>query len=572
MIRETIREQITEILEGLGITPAPFTVEHPADMSHGDYATNVAMVLGKSLGQNPRELAEKIAAALRAAASDDIASVEVAGPGFINVHLSNLFFERAVQNIINQGSNYGQLARLHGERTMIEYTDPNPFKQMHIGHLMANTVGEALCRIAEWNGAEVKRMVYQGDIGMHVAKAVWGMVQTRAGFPHDEDSLDVKVRFLGNAYAFGAREYEQDENAKKEIEVTNKMLFARSNHELQIYYEKGRAWSLEAFEKIYPRLGTTFDFQVLESEVAEIGKQTVLDGVAKGIFEESQGAIVYKGEKCGLHTRVFINSQGLPVYEAKELALAMIKAQLYEYDRSIVVTANEQDEYFKVVLAAMAEVFPELRAKTTHISHGMLKLPTGKMSSRTGDVIAAETLIEQVKNRVLEKIADRGFTQDAAEETAEAVAVAAIKYVILKQSPGRDIIFDLERSISFEGDSGPYLQYTAMRAKSLLTRAEAAGIAVGQAVQPEGWQVTTVEKMLDRFPEVLESAHDGLAPQHLVTYLTELAAAFNAFYAQGQIVNAADASSPYRVGITNAVLTTLTNGIAALGMRLPAQM
>jgi len=325
MIRETIRTDIQEILEGLGIEVAPFVVEHPADFANGDYSSNVAMVLGKKLGQNPRELADKIAAALRASSNDIIERIDVAGPGFINIYLSKRFFEQAVQDVINQGENYGLSGRLKGKRTIIEFTDPNPFKQFHIGHMMSNTIGEALCRLAEWNGADVKRMVYQGDIGLHVAKAVWGMVQNRAGFPQDDDTLEVKIRFLSNAYAFGAREYESDNRAKQEIEVTNKLLFDRSNHELLIYYEKGRQWSLEAFETIYPRLGTTFDFQVLESEVAEIGKQAVLDGVAKGVFEESQGAIVYHGEKHGLHTRVFINSQGLPVYEAKELALATVR-------------------------------------------------------------------------------------------------------------------------------------------------------------------------------------------------------------------------------------------------------
>lgn len=572
MIRETIKHHIIEILQGLGIEPVPFIVEHPADLSHGDYATNVALVTAKHLGQNPKELAEKIANGLRASVDDNVSMIEVAGPGFINVRLSHTFFERVVQDVINQGENFGLSARLKGEKTIIEFTDPNPFKQLHIGHLMSNTIGEALCRIAEWNGAEVKRMVYQGDIGMHVAKAVWGMIQNRAAFPHDEDPLDIKVRFLGNAYAFGAREYDNDARAKQEIEVTNKLLFDRSNHELLIYYEKGRQWSLEAFEKIYPRLGTTFDYQVLESEVAEIGKQTVLAGVQKGIFEASQGAIVYRGEKHGLHTRVFINSQGLPVYEAKELALATVKEQLYNYDRSIVITANEQDEYFKVVLAAMSEVFPELRAKTTHISHGMLKLPTGKMSSRTGDVVAAEAMIDDVKTRVLERVAQRGFTEAEADAIAEAVAIAAIKYAILKQSPGKDIVFDIEKSLSFEGDSGPYLQYTAMRTGSILRVAEEAGIPIGQAVQPEGWEVTTVEKILNRFPEVLESAHAELAPQHLVTYLTEVASAFNSFYAQHQIVKQDDPTSLYKVGITDAVHVVLVNGLAVLGIPLPEKM
>lgn len=573
-MQERLRKEIEGILSGLGLQSVPFVVEHPSDLANGDYSTNAAMLAAKNEMKNPKEIAEKIAHALSADIGDDVERIEVAGPGFINIYLSKKFFENAVRDVINQGENYGLNGSLQSQKTIIEFTDPNPFKKFHIGHMMSNTIGEALCRITEWNGAEVKRMVYQGDIGLHIAKAVWGMIQNRGGFPQDTDSLDVKIRFLSNAYAFGAKEYEVDERAKKEITVTNKMLFEKTNHELNIYYEKGRRWSLEAFELIYERLGTSFDFQILESEMAELAKATVMEGLQKKIFEESDGAIVYKGEKVGLHTRVFITSQGLPVYEAKELALADAKNQLYPYEKSIVITGNEQTEYFKVVLAAMKEIFPENEAKTTHLSHGMLRLPTGKMSSRTGDVLAAEDLIDDVKNRVIEKMSstDRDFTNEEKEKIAEDIAVGAIKYSILKQSPGRDIVFDFDKSLSFEGDSGPYLQYTAIRAKSILAKALEQGVPVSEVSQPEGWEVTDVEKILNRFPEVIRNSYNELSPQFLVKYLTDLASAFNSFYGNNQIVASDDSSSAYKVGIAQAAQIILTNGIQILGIRLPERM
>lgn len=571
-MQEKIRNDIAEILDGLGITGVPFVVEHPADLSHGDYATNVAMIAAKQVGKNPRELAEQIAKALEAIADEHVEAIEVAGPGFINIRLSHAFFEDTVRDIINQGENYGLLGRLKGEKTLIEFTDPNPFKAFHIGHMMANTVGEALCRIATWNGAEVKRAIYQGDIGLHVAMAVWGMVQRRSGFPHDEDPLEDKVRYISDSYAFGAHEYRADARAKQEIDVTNKMLYEKSNKELLIYYEKGRQWSLEAFEEIYKRLNTRFDFYFLESEVGPYGKEVVQQHIAKGVFEVSDGATIFPGEKYGLHTRVFINSLGIPTYEAKELGLAKAKAEAYPYERSIVITGNEQDGYFKVLLKAMEQVFPELAQKTTHISHGMLRLPSGKMSSRTGDVITAEDMLDDVRDVVLQKIADRDFDTETKARVADNVALAAVKYSILKQSPGKDIIFDFDKSLSFEGDSGPYLQYTATRARSLMRKAKEANIIVGEAVQPDVWEVTEVEKLLNRFPEVVAFAYDELAPQHLVTYLTELAGAFNSFYGNHQILNAEDVSSPYKVAITQAVFVTLNNGLDALGIPMPEAM
>lgn len=571
-MQERIKSVIKEIIVGLGYPEVDFVVEHPADLVNGDYSSNIAMVLGKKLGKNPSEIANEMQKGLAASFNFEIEKVEVAGPGFINFHLSNKFFEETVHDVINQGKNYGRNSRLNNQKTIIEFTDPNPFKVFHIGHMMSNFIGETLCKIFEWNGAEVKRAIYQGDIGLHVAKAVWGMIQNRAGFPHDDDPLDVKVRFLSNSYAFGAREYESDEQAKKEIEVTNKMLFDKSNHELNIYYEKGRKWSLEAFEVIYKRLGAKFDYYFLESETGVFGKGVVESNISNGIFEVSDGATVFKGERHGLHTRVFINSQGLPTYEAKELGLAKIKSETYTYDRSIVLTANEQDQYFKVILKALEETFPELAEKTTHMSHGMLKLPSGKMSSRTGDVISAESLIEDVRAKVSEKITDREYEEEIKEQVLERVALGSIKYSILKQSIGRDIIFDFDKSLSFEGDSGPYLQYTSARISSLLKKADEQGLGLVGGTQPENWETKNVEKILNRFPEVVAEACDDLAPQKIITYLTELASEFNTFYGSEQIIDKDNIGSSYKIGIAQSVLTILQNGLEILGIELPDKM
>jgi len=574
MTEATLKENIHGVLKGLGYSDdIDFTVEHPNETVHGDWSTNIALVAAKKLGKNPRELAEQIAAGLSASLnSKDIKELSIAGPGFINIHFSDHYFANSIRDIINQGEFFGRNGDLASQRTMIEFTDPNPFKVLHIGHMMSNTIGEALCRITEWNGAEVMRAIYQGDVGMHVAKSVWGMVQNRAAFPHDEDSLEVKIRFLANGYAFGNREFENDQRAKQEITATNKMLYEGSNHELNIYYEKGRKWSLEQFAIIYKRLGTTFDFQFLESEMAKFAVDTVKHYLQEGVFKESEGAIIYEGEKHGLHTRVFINSEGLPIYEAKELVLAKAKAEQYDYERSIVITGKEQSEYFKVILAAMNEVYPGLRAKTTHLSHGHMRLPTGKMSSRTGDVLAAEDVIDDVKAKALEKIADRDLADSEKEDVAEKVAIAAIKYSVLKQTPGKDIVFDLEKSLSFEGDSGPYLLYTLLRTKSLIKKAEERNIPLAEVTQPEGWEITELEKKLYRFKELIVYSYEELAPQHLVTYLTEIASLFNSFYGAGKIVDAEDVSSPYKVGITEAVNVVLSNGLDILGIKVPEKM
>lgn len=577
MEEQELKDKLKDILNGIGIeVDFDFTVEHPNDLSNGDFATNIAIIAGKKTEQDPIELANKIISSLNVSLpKGDIKKVEVAGPGFINIYFSDSYFEGIVQDVINQGASFGKNEILNKQQITVEFTDPNPFKKFHIGHMMSMIIGESMCKIAEENGAEIKRAVYQGDVGMHVAKSIWGMVQNRAIFPKDEDTLKDKIKFIANAYTFGAREFDADNRAKQEITATNKMIYQGNNHELNIYFEKGRAWSLEDFEIIYKRIGTKFDLYFLESEVAETGKKMVNDGLSRGIFELSDGAIIYKGEKHNLHTRVFINSEGLPTYETKELGLAKIKFEKHPYDRSIILTGNEQDTYFKVLMKALEELQPDLANKTTHLSHGMLRLPTGKMSSRTGDVIPADKMINEIKDLVISRMDEAKREYDSPEQkdsVAEQIAMGAIKYSILKQAPGKDVIFTPEASLSFDGDSGPYLQYTAVRARSILAKARTEGVPVSRVVQPENWEVTKLEKIVNRYPEVIVDSHKELAPHHLVTYLTEVASEFNKIYGENVIVDTNDDSSPYRVGITQAALIVLENGVKMLGMEIPEKM
>lgn len=575
-----LKEAIELSLKKLNIQANEFVIEHPSDTTHGDYSTNVAMSVAKSIGSNPKEVAEKIKAELENSSIDIVEKIEIAGPGFINFFLKKDFFKKKIIEILNN-DDFGNNENLKGKKIILEYTDPNPFKLFHIGHMMTNVMGESFARITEAQGADVKRANWQGDIGLHVACAVWGMIKHRQAFPHETDSLVDKVTFLGHSYAYGATQMKEDEEVKKEIQEINKKLFNyvdedissnEKDHEIGLYYDKGREWSLDYFETMYEKLGTKFDLYFFESKESKRGKETVLKHVEDGIFKESEGAFVYKGEKKGLHTRVFINSFGLPTYEAKELGLAEAKYEKFKYDESYIITAKEIDEYFKVLVEVMKEVFPNLGEKTHHISHGLMKLSSGKMSSRTGDVVTAEDMIEDVTENVLEKMKDREFSShDEKLKTAEIISIAGIKYSILKQSPGKDIIFDKEKALSFEGDSGPYIQYTAVRANSIVEKAKASGIKIDQDM-PDDWEVTEVERLLYQFPEIVERAYVERAPQIVVTFVTELASVFNSFYANNQIVDSNDKNSGYKVALTEAVRIVLTKGLDLVAIKVPKKM
>lgn len=556
--KDAITKSLRNALQGFGITDAKIVLEHPADLTHGDYATSVALSVAKKAGESPKALAEKIVASL--GTIPDVEKIENAGPGFINFHLSRSFFAKQVENIVAKGEQWGNNSSLKGERIMYEYTDPNPFKVFHIGHLMSNTLGESLARIAEASGADVVRANYQGDIGPHVAKCIWGLMH---------DKLDPEsIEDISTAYVRGSTAYDDDAEVKKEIDTLNKRLY-ENDPELKDIYDAGRKTSLDHFEVIYKILGTTFQHYFFESEVAAAGIEVVKRGLADGVFEESDGAVVYKGEKKGLHTRVFLTSKGTPTYETKELGLDKTKFEKEKLTHSIIITANEQDGFFKVVLAAMADVLPDVASKTQHISHGMMQLVGGKMSSRKGNVITGESLIADMRERAYKKMEERPLG-DTKHDVADAVAVAAIKYEVLKQGTGKNIVFDPEASLSFEGDSGPYLQYSYVRASSILRKAKEEGVSGGVAEIPT--EASVLERTLYRLPEAIERAAVEHEPHHITTLLTELASLFNSWYASGKIVDSTDATSPYKVLMTEAFATTMKNGLTVLGIRTPEAM
>lgn len=553
-------------------------LERPADMVNGDYSTNVAMAFAKKVGISPVSLAVQIVEKINSQKISALDKVEVAGPGFINFYISRTAIVNQINNILSSGDDYGKNILSKGLKVAIEYTDPNPFKQFHIGHLMQNAIGESLSRIVEWTGADTKRFCYQGDVGRHVALTIWGLRFLDEPIPEDSASLSVKTAFLGKAYALGSLKSKEILDAEDQIRELNKKIYEKSDEEVNEIYIKGREWSLEHFEEIYKVLGTKFDRYFFESSAAPVGMKTVLSH--EDFFHKSEGAIIFKGEDYGLHTRVFVNKDGIPTYEGKELGLAELKFDAFPFDRSITVTANEQDDYFKVVLQAIRLVFPDIGNKMEHVSHGMLRLPSGKMSSRTGDVITGESLLADMIEMALEKMKDRPLSDEEKIKVSQEVAVAAIKYTILKQSLGRDIIFDQNKSLSFEGDSGPYLQYSCVRAKSVLKKGLDSGLEIDMKASGEGdqniWNIKEnggkLERTLVRFPEVVERAFNENEPHYIANFLLECAALFNSFYAENQIVKEGDESSKYKLAITKAFSSVLQNGLWLLGISVPEKM
>lgn len=575
----SISQQIKEIIESVLSRGTSVDVTAPENVSFGHYSTSVALKLAQQEKKSPHEVAGELMGKIQEIApAGFFEKLEVAGAGFINFWLSKEALLREFQVIVGGGMTYFEL--LSGKRILVEYTDPNPFKEFHIGHLMTNTIGEALARILEAAGAEVFRVNYQGDVGLHVAKSVWGMMRLKDEMPQESVPLHERAQFLGRAYAIGAQAYEEDENAKKEIQEINKDVYNKSDDAINKLYDVGRKWSLDYFETLYARLGTTFVHYFFESEAGPEGLAIVRDQMS--IFKESQGAIIFPGEEYGLHNRVFINSAGLPTYEAKELGMNKKKFELYHPDLSLIVTGNEISDYFHVLLKAMSLVMPEVASKTKHLGHGMLRLAIGKMSSRTGNVVTAESLIDEVKQAVAEKLEAREeISEGDREEIKEKVAIAAIRYSILKQGIGSDVVFDKEKSIAFHGDSGPYIQYAYARLRTILRKAgerEEADMALLESQE----EFALIKKILDFSDEVSYSAKE-LVINNIAKYLVDLAGLASRYYESTPILSAKGGSASggkeierkrrnARLALIECVAATLKNGLVLLGIEAPEQI
>jgi arginyl-tRNA synthetase len=521
----------------------------------GDYTTNVALQLAGKLNKNPREVAVALASKLHG--QNDIAEVNIAGPGFINLKLTD---EELLKNL-NQKPN----KIYEGKEIVAEYSDPNPFKVLHVGHIYTTVVGDSIANLLENSGANVHRVNFGGDVGLHVGKTMWAILHELSG-ENPEKLNDIqepkRAEWLSEQYVKGNLSYEKDESAKEEITKLNKRIYqlhAQNDHEsalAQIYWTC-RQWSYEAFDAFYERLGTKLEKYYPESEVADLGLQAVREHIGK-VFEKSEGAIVFKGEPYGLHTRVFINNEGLPTYEAKDVGLIIKKYQDYHFDKSVVVTGNEQQQYMAVILKAIEQFKPELVAATTYVPHGMVRLAGNvKMSSRRGNFITATGVLD--------------ITADAIEVSGrkpdDSTILGAIKYAFLKNRIGGDLIYDPKESVSLEGNSGPYLQYSHARARSIL---EKAGKKLKNAEPNFDQEERRLARKISEYPELVERATAELMPHHIATYLYELAQTFNRFYEKSRVIG--EEREAIRLKLVSSYADVLKNGLKLLGITAPEKM
>lgn len=552
---EQIQNSIATVVKQLYDIETTVALVKP-EPQFGDVASNIALQLAARVGRSPRDIAQELAQHLDA--SKDIARVEVAGPGFINVWFSDSFLWSAANarsNNIYAGLTF-----------VVEYSCPNYFKELHAGHLYQTVYGNAIARMVERAGATVHRTNFGADVGLSAARALWGILQHLGGeYPEKLDEIPTaeRTKFIAARYVDGAKaDTSDDAQVSEEILAVNKSIYAMhasgdtESAFARIYFTT-REWCRQYFIQLYEDLEVdAFEKYYPESSTESRGVSEVRSRVGS-VFAESQGAVVYEGEKDGLHTRVFITKEQLPTYETKDLGLILIEMEDFAFDRRILLTGSEQAQYMKVVWRAADKVLPGVGARMTHLTNGLIRFGDGqKMSSRLGNVTTAMDVIQSVKDAV----------EDSGDEVRNRqVYLGALKYELLKYKLGGDIAFDPKNSVSLQGNSGPYLQYALVRANSILSKVT----ATKEPTSLDEAERKLVQK-LSQYRDVVEEATRQFETHTICNFLYELAGVFNAFYEHNRVVE--HEREAMRAALVGAYKQTLEDGLYLLGIAAPERM
>src|SRR3989344_8383924 len=495
---------------------------------------------------------------------------------FINLYLNPAVLTEEMEKIIEQKADYGRITGKTPKRIHLEYGQPNTHKLPHVGHLFSYIYGESLARLFEISGSSIFRCNYQGDVGLHVAKCMYAIQKYAFGDPErfralvEEESkgsvnLSDKILFLQKCYQEVSKQYTENPVAKAEIDELNQKIYKKDPEVMELW-QKTRQWSLDYYDLFEKHLGINYDKHYFESDTVPIGKKIVENGIGK-IFEKSDAAIIFRGEKYGLHTRVFITKDGNPTYEAKDIGNQYLKYQDWPYDNVIITTASEQNDYFKVVIQAIDQILPKLKGKVHHIGFGMIDLKTGKMSSRSGNIISAFDLISLVKAEITH-IMESTTQAENKGDIADTVTQAAIKYSFLKSEARKNIAFDLKEPISTSGNSGPYLLYTYARCQSVIARSETTKQSqqISTSLNKLQLEELSLLRSFFRFPEAITDASSKYAPHLVCTYLYDLAQKFSSFYEKCPILKAEEDQRNFRLNLTSATAQILKNGLYLLGI------
>ncbi|MFB6145658.1 MAG: arginine--tRNA ligase [Candidatus Nanohaloarchaea archaeon] len=539
-----IKKQLAEALsETLGVDVSVKDIERP-DGEHGDFAYP-AMKAASQLEENPRKLAEGSAEALEEL--DYITAVDVAGPGYLNFHLDRSFYAEEVCETL-ESENMGVEER--SGKALVEFSSPNIAKPMHIGHLRNNVLGDSIQRILRFVGEDVTSENYVGDLGTQFGKLIYAHknIETEKSFDENpmEYMYDLYVKFHEVAE-------ENPEVEDKGREWASKI--EEGDEEARELWRKFREASLEYHKEEYERLGISFDRITGESTVLEGAQELIQQKLDEGVLgKDDDGSVFLEFEDKDLPGVVLLKTDGSTLYITRDL-YNIKKRKEEDFDEILYVVASEQELNFRQLFAA-SEKLGISSEGAEHISYGLLSLPEGSMSSRKGRIAREAELLDAAVEKASERMEER-------EGDPEAVGIGAVKYANLSVSRRKDIEFDWDEVLTFEGDSGPYLQYSNTRAKSILKKSELDGELKGDLNDQE----YRLLKKLSEFPEKVDSAAEHREPAKIANYLSQLCEEFNSFYHSSPVLGEDETVEKKRLKLVEIFVDVTDHGLELLGIQ-----
>lgn len=536
-------------------------IEIPPSIELGDYSFP-CFFLAEKFRKSPEEIATDVRKNIDEKGFEDVQ----ANGAYINFFIDRkTFVAETLDKVLKEKEGFGKF-NSEKEKIMIEFSQPNTHKAFHVGHIRGTSIGESLARVLEFCGKEVIRANYQGDTGMHVAKWLWCYKKYHSG-----EKLKEKESWIASVYVEAVKKSSKSPKAEQEIREINRKLGTGEDKKLNELWKKTRKISLKSLEKIYSQLNTHFDVYYFESMEEEKGKAIAEILLKNKIAKLSEGAVIVNLEKYNLGVWVLLRNDKTVLYSAKDLALAEGKFLQYpDLGKSIYVIANEQNLHFNQLVKTLELMKFNQADKLKHVSFGMVRLPTGKMSSRTGENVLYSDFIEEMMKYSEKEIKDREpkIKKIELENRALKISIASIKYSMLKQGANKNIIFNPKEAINFEGDTGAYILYTYARASSILRKAKKKNMNSNN----EGFEPIEFELInkLSKFAEIVENSCITLNPSNIAVYSYQISKIFNEFYHSCPVINSENES--FRLAIVSAFRQVLKNSLNLLGIETLEKM
>ncbi len=594
MIEQLLLSHATAIIQqlyGAAIDPQLIAIQKTRREFEGDY-TLVVFPLLKSSRKSPETTAQEIGDAMTAQV--EVVTAYNVIKGFLNLTVADSYWKDFYKNE-KQNDSFGQHAAKEEAPVVIEFSSPNTNKPLHLGHVRNNLLGHSLANILHAAGKKVVRVNLVNDRGIHICKSMlawkkWGNRETPESTGMKGDQLVGKYYVLFDRfYKAEIKELVQngmdEELAEKEASLlmeAQEMLrqWEERNPEIRQMWEEMNGWVYKGFDGTYKRLGISFDKIYYESETYLLGRELVFEGLEKKVFYKKEDGSVWCDLTAeGLDEKLLLRADGTSVYITQDLGTAQLRHDEYDPEQLIYVVGNEQNYHFDVLKKVLKKLGRDWSDNMLHLSYGMVELPQGRMKSREGTVVDADDLMQEMADTARKTTLELGkadaFDEQGQEALFEILGLGALKYFILKIDPKKTILFNPEESIDFNGNTGPFIQYTYARTRSLLRKAAEKNIAPAADVIPAEFhpKERAVLRAAYDFPGVVTEAAENLSPAVIANYAYELAKEFNNFYQQVPILRDADEQQIiFRLGLSEFVGNILKSAMQLLGIDVPERM